>query len=417
MNISSSPLLTWDRHCAAAALRQLRGDPDDRSFFGEGVAAHAALEAMAGAPRAPEKAARQSATALMMGQRVYKGTPEPPYRPDQVAAGLRLAVEWAEHVGQPRGRAEVGVAVDRDWRLVNWESPHYYGQLLDLIEAVEYEDDDGEILRVLRVVDYKSAWSVGPGAIESLQMRGALLLAEALARKEGCFDAVEVQIAGLRKRRWFPKEPRRLHLRMPLDAEKLQGYRDELTLAVGSLRKLTEKDPDTVASPGAGCMGCPFVTRCRPCEKAGLAGFIGGGLAGWTNLDEIAPNLLASEALAAEAIGKLKERAAAGAVPLPGGREAGFFPKEHAALTDDAIPLLAAVLGWNAREESLVRNLGLTATAVRSLFRELHRRENADHDKLKELRRSVMTTKIVAEWGVRRCADKTLPTPAAKEAE
>lgn len=398
MNISSTTLRYWRRHCAAAALHQLNGEEIDRAPFGAGVAAHAALQAMAEDVKFPLRAARKAAAALMMGERVYKGRKEPPYGPDAVMDGLRVATRWFEEVATPRGNPEVGIAVNADWEIVEYEALHHYGQILDIVRVFEDEDDYGDEIKALRIEDYKTAWSTGPGEIDSVQMHGAACLGVALAEREGC-DAVEIQIAHVRKLRWLPKVPRRLYFRQPRDGDTIQRWREEIDLVVSSLEKIRGADPDEMASPGAGCTGCPFIDRCDPARATPHHQ--------WRTSD---PKTTAAEYLASSAVlsateTDLRQRAQDGAIPLPDGRELGFHPKERRVLRDGAIALLSEALKWTPREESLVLNASLSGGNVRNLFKELHRAEGADHDKLQTLERSVFTKETISEWGVRRRVD------------
>lgn len=398
MNISSSTLRYWHRHCAGAALHQLNGEEIDRAPFGAGVAAHAALEAMAREPKHPLKAARQAAGALMAGQRLHKGHREPPYDPDAVMGGLRIATRWFEEVAAPRGRAEVGIAVNSDWQLTDYEAPHHYGQILDIVRVFDDEGEDGEEVRVLRIEDYKTAWSTGPAEIDSVQMHGAACLGAALAEREGC-DAVELQLANVRKLRWIPKEPRRLYYRQPVDGDTIQRWREEIDLVVDSLEKIRGADPDEMASPGAGCTDCPFIGRCRPAQAASPG-------TGHGNITMVALGYLASRAFLGTIGTELQRIADSGAIDLGDGHELGFHSKECRALRDDAIPLLSEALHWTPREESLVLNAKLSGANVRNLFKALHRVEGADHDRLGALERSVFTKETISEWGVRRRVDE-----------
>lgn len=410
MNTSSTTLRYWNRHCAAAALRQLNGEEIDRAPFGAGVAAHAALEAMARDPKHPLKAARQAAGALMAGERLYKGRREPPYAPDAVMEGLRIATRWFEEVAAPRGRAEVGIAVNSDWEIVEYEAPHHYGQILDIVRIFEDEGEDGEQVRVLRIEDYKTAWSTGPAEIDSVQMHGAACLGAALAEREGC-GAVELQLANVRKLRWIPKVPRRLYHRQPVDGDTIRRWREEIDLVVGSLEKIRGADPDEMASPGAGCSGCPFRERCGPAQAA--LSIPGVPVQDQHRMCQLSPRVsaaIANDYLTRRALldiseAELKRTADEGAIDLLAGSELGFHPKERRVLRDDAIPLLSEALHWTPREESLVLNAKLTGGNVHNLFRALHRAESADHDILGALERSVFTKETIAEWGVRKRAD------------
>lgn len=396
MNISSTTLRYWNSHCAAAALRQLKGEEIDRAPFGAGVAAHAALEAMARDPKHPLKAARRAAGALMAGERIYKGHREPPYAPDAVMEGLRIATRWLEEVAAPRGRAEVGIAVNSSWEIVDYEASHHYGQILDIVRIFEDEDEDGGDIRVLRVEDYKTAWSTGLGEIDSVQMHGAACLGAALAEREGC-DAVELQLANVRKLRWIPKVPRRLYHRQPVDGDTIRRWREEIDLVVSSLEKIRGSNPDEMASPGGGCSGCPFRERCGPALASTPTG-------GRGSADE-ANSYLSARAFLDTVEAELRRVADSGAIDLGDWRELGFHPKERKILRDDAIPLLSGALHWTPREESLVLNAKLSGGNIRNLFKALHRADDADHDRIGALERSVFTTETIAEWGVRKRVD------------
>lgn len=407
---SSSTLGAWHRHCAAAALRQLRREDVDRKPFGQGVAAHACLEAMATDRRFPLDAARKAASSLMLGNRIYKGHAEPPYDPEACMAGLRIACAWAEEVGVPKGKPEVGIAVDRDWRLVDYDGPaYYYSQLLDMVRVFDDEDDDGELVRVLRIEDYKTAWSTGPAEIDSLQMRGAVCLGAALAVREDC-QAVEVQVAALRKLRWVPEVPRRLYLDRPVDAGRIDEWRIEISMAVDAIMELAGREPDSVASPGGGCLACPYKLRCEPMHESAAALGTWGAMAEASD-PRTAEALLAAEALADQARADLQQIADRnGAIALPDGRhELGYHAKERATLRDDAIVQLAGHLGWTPAEESLAINLGIGAGPVRNLIKSMRKNEGANHALLDALSAAVLTTERVAKWGVTRRRDTEIP--------
>jgi hypothetical protein len=409
--VSSSTIKIASRHCASAAVRQMRRDPEDRTIYGPGVAAHVALEAMAREPRSPLAAARRAATSLMTGGRIYKGQPEPPYSPDAVMQGLRIATAWAEGVehGIPRGTPEVGVACSRDWHLVPYEKDHYYGQVLDLVQTYADEDDEGFDVQVVRIVDYKSAWSTGAWELDTLQLRGAACLGALFAEQE-CADAVEVQIGALRQLRWIPEEPRRFYLDRPLDAETLGEWREEITLAVDALADLRDRDPESVASPGAGCAGCPYAAHCGARADAGLK---------LLDAETEAENARAYLAVSAEleiAEAALKAyAAAAGPITLDDERELGFTRQEEATPRKNAPEILARELGWSAAEETLAMNLRLTTAGVNNLFRALAKRESADPEALRVIKEQVLTTRTEKRWGVSRRADTDLPTATMKE--
>lgn len=403
---SSTTLRAWHRHCAAAALRQLRGEEIDRRPFGVGVAAHACLEAMAGDRKDPLKAARQAASALMF-QRIYKGHPEPPYSPDHVAEGLRLATAWLEEVATPKGKAEVGIAVDREWRLAEYGSPDvWYSQLLDLVRVFDDEDDEGNAIKVLKIEDYKTSWAAGMAEVDSLQMRGAACLGVALAERERC-SAVEIQIGNLRRKRWYPREPRRFYFRRPDMAHEMDRWRAEIARAVAAIGSLRTSEPDAVASPGAGCLGCPYRDRCAPAKEAAHAL---GGFAGLGDPVAAAEAYLAARAQLEALETELRIYTTdLGPIPLPDGRELGHYPQDSAELTENAIPCLAEALKWTAYEESLARNLAISGGNVRKLLREMHRREGADHAALDGLERRIFANNPRAMWGVMPRADFEIP--------
>lgn len=405
IDVSSTTLGYSSRHCAAAALRQLRCETGDRSVYSVGTAAHAALEAAARKPRDGESKLqlprmRAAVASLMRGERTFKGQAEPPYPIEQSMEGLRLAEAWVSEVGVPRGEVEIGIAVDREWRLVDYREPHHYGQVLDVVRRYRDVDDEGREISVIGITDYKTQYvrvSTALGQVDTLQMRGALALGAALAEHEDA-EAVEIQVGAVRQRRHFPREPRRIFPNHPVDGDDLSRWRAEIDLAAEAIGAIREKDPDSVASPGLGCMGCPYFGRCKPASDA--MGAYGTAIMGGDPA-AAASAYFNMRAAAGDAETHLQAYVRhCGSITLDG-KELAFHPQERADLVPDFVAILAEALGWTPREESLFMSIKPGVGAVRSLLRAQYRREGANTEKLDELWRAVFTTKIVPVWGVR----------------
>jgi hypothetical protein len=329
------------RHCMKALDFIEAGVPRDRGLFAVGVAAHAVLQGLAGMPGGadPHTVAQAVAEHLTTKGRSFDGVPEPPLDPGAVIEGVGLALAWhGEHPIAPGAKAERGVAVDRRWHLVEYgSSAAHYRAIYDLVwsETVDVdEDQEGEGLETAVCLDYKSSWQADESDLDSVQMRGQAVLA-ALAYPNA--DAVRLEIGALRTRKLYAKT---IVLDEAGRAELAKWTRDlELAIAAADARGA---DGKRIATPGAGCDGCPYITRCDAAH-AWMRGSLLDGLD-----DELArrravgTRLAVAEAMAAEL-------------------------KQHARrLTEEApIEIDRGVVGWLPKDERVPRDEAWRAIAHR----------------------------------------------------
>lgn len=255
----STHLMLAARHCNKALDFAEEGVPRDRAVFAVGVAAHAVHQAIAGMPIGSDlhKIARAAVEHLTTQGRSFDGVPEPPLPPEACLEGMNLAVAWFELHGIPAGaRAERGVAVDRRWHLLDYASTAaHYRAIFDLDWVETVVDDDQELETVTACArDLKSSWVADESDLDSIQMHGQAILA-ALAHPDA--DAVRIEIGNLRTRR--------LHTRTILlddvGRELLAGWTRDLELGIAAT-DVRGPDGKRIATPGAGCDGCPYILRC-----------------------------------------------------------------------------------------------------------------------------------------------------------
>lgn len=252
-------LKLFAQHCPAAVQHYEDGTPQDRRIFAAGTAAHEILFAVA------EKRSRDDViTALTSaGRDGIDG--EPPLPIDAVLEGADLADAWIEKVGVLGSRAaryEIGLAADRDWNPVRYDADDaYFRARLDVLDVLEEEDEDGYTFTGLLVDDYKTSWRAGEDWLTSVQAKAQAVLA-ALSWKRIGLDAppdfIRRQVTNLRTQQTYSAD-------LILDVEgtaTLRIWRDELALAIDAANRLPR-----VASPGVGCVGCPYVLSCAPARE------------------------------------------------------------------------------------------------------------------------------------------------------
>lgn len=113
------------------------GAPYERGHFEVGIAAHAVIQAVAQETNRQRRAlsddeiqshAERATQALIAGPRVYDRNEEPPIHPDHAIEGRELALDWLIGIERPEPGAEieVGLALDRDGRSVDYWSGDAY---------------------------------------------------------------------------------------------------------------------------------------------------------------------------------------------------------------------------------------------------------------------------------------------------
>ena len=182
---SSSMVRLLEETCPRALDLAEDGAPRDVRVFAAGTAAHAILEDWHKASIAAQRPLTQQETgeivartiaALTIEGRMFRGNREPALPADRVLEGADLAQGYLRAVGYvlPIGALpEHDLTVDHRWEPCRPDDPNALWRATVDRVALE-EDEDGE--RVIVVSDYKTAWSDRENKIESLQLRGQLLV-------------------------------------------------------------------------------------------------------------------------------------------------------------------------------------------------------------------------------------------------
>lgn len=251
---SPSRIGTADRHCNRALDHSDADVPYDRSIFAAGLAAHHVLQAVGEQQRKEDRpletdeyeaVAADVLRRLVSAGRVYMGHKEPPLNPASAAMGLDMALEYLDFYPLPlTGKFEIALAVDRDWRPCPWDE-RWFGCILDLV--FQSEDFATEAAAVV-VVDYKSSWQAGASELDTL---GRKFQACVVAAHYPDVDEVWLEIHNLRTLQTYRKA-------VPVDSPVIGRWRLEIEAVVEAL-DVTPR----VASPGAGCYGCPYLLACE----------------------------------------------------------------------------------------------------------------------------------------------------------
>lgn len=404
----STTLKLVEERCPAALDFYEARAPRDLSVFQPGIAAHAVLQVVGDAVR-EGKAADPGAIGdavvreLVTVGRAFEGDAEPPMSVQHATEGRDIALRYLEfHELSPTARYELGLAVNRRWEPVAYNAPDvYYRAALDVLDVVETEDDDGYPSTLAVVTDWKSAWPTSAAELATIQLRG-----------QGAIVAAHHPEAAVLRRR-------AANLRTGI------AYEDELVLdddGQGVVRRWRSdidhaiaaaeaRGPDgrRQARPGAGCLGCPYLTRCEA-GRGQLRGSLAEG-----DREMVARRFALADAIRAELFEVCKTLAAEAPIRLPDGGEVGFREAEEREAADEAARHLAhAWFGvpesdastWdaqNARLLGLLAAIGLGVGAIERAARAIHpRRKGAPTWKAdrEALLSRTLTTRTTAKFGI-----------------
>lgn len=311
--LTGTSLQTMSNHCLRALDYSQAGVMRDERYFAAGTAAHAVLEAfhrwqikypgieMKQPTR--EEIARKVVLHLSEPHPGYRGKEAPPLPLDRVQEGRDVALIWFN--GRPpfKGEPEVKIACDANWKVTADKDAAYRGILdvLDFEEGVEVDPDDGITADVLTIEDYKTAWHTNENECDSRQQRFYALLGLALYPSTTLLIR---RIHNLRTGQTFEKA-----LWMDSDSEAtVARWRREVEEAreVAAIRGPDGRRP---ATPGAGCVGCPWV---RSCDAAA-------GILADVDPSTLATRFAVSRALTESLGEQLRETCSEGTIPVPGG--------------------------------------------------------------------------------------------------
>ena len=353
----STSLRYLEDHCPRALDHYEAGVPYDRDVYQVGVAAHAVIEMAGKHPDRPrEELAHQVAVALCTEGRSFEGEPEGPLRPQHAIAGRDIALRFlAAHELSPSAKFEHGLAVDREWQPVPYDSPEvYYRAAVDMLEVIEDTDEDGYTTTTVVTTDWKSAWPTSTAELDTLQLHGQTALALAHYPEA---TILRRRAANLRTLAIFEAD-------VFVDEDGLAtvgNWRKDIELLI-AVAEHRSQDGSRPARPGATCIGCPYVSRCVP-ARAWLRG----------SLLEATPEAIATRLAVADAVRKelweqAKSVAGEGAIDIPGGAVGFITTRERVPRPDIGEMLALAWFGaadpktWREANHSTDQWVGLLQT-------------------------------------------------------
>ncbi len=324
---SSSAIRNFDRHCPAALGFHERGEPRDREIFATGIAAHAMMQMLSeeGVRTQDDMDAAKHVLdgvckVLITEGRTFAGNPEPPLSPTRVHEGRDIVLEYLRRGGNLPMQdfaVETGLAIDAEGNPVDYGSGAARWQaVFDAIETHDAWDDpeSGDSMPAQVVSwEYKTAWPTNESELDTIQTRGhAVLLA---AHYPGL--VITRRVVNLRTTRHFVDH-------IDPDDERLRQWRDDILATCEAADRVRE------ARPGAGCLGCPYVTRCDDAMKI---------------VDDGSPTSIATAFAAAQAHRDALFAAAKAAVVdgnlLVNGGEVGYKAQEISKMVDNGHEELA----------------------------------------------------------------------------
>lgn len=283
-----SQLTTLATHCPLAVSLEEAGTPRERDVFHAGTAAHAIIQEIGEQTNRKGRAleylemqtvARAVCERLISEGRSFDGKPEPPLPADPVWLGRDLALDYlGPRPLEPGAEYEVGVAVGEDWKPTAYEGeevgvggeggpePESYVTIWPhfrtILDYVRIEEGDGEAEfeeTTVVIRDWKSSWATDADRLNHLQQRAQAVMAW-IHYPEA--SAIRREVVNLRTHATYSDT---LYVSFPEVVEQLEEWRDDID---STLRALEEMKADGIdglrpASPGAGCVGCPYVGRCE----------------------------------------------------------------------------------------------------------------------------------------------------------
>jgi len=334
--LTGTSIQTMSAHCLRALDYSQAGVMRDERYFAAGTAAHAVLEALhrwqiqhPGVEMKPpfrDEIARKVVLHLSEPHPGYRGKEAPPLPLDRVQEGRDVALIWSN--GRPpfKGEPEVKLACDANWKPTTDKESAYRGimDVIDFEEGVEVDPDDGITADVLTIEDYKTAWHTNESECDSKQQRFYALLG--LAHHPSA-TILTRRIHNLRTGQTFEKS-----MWLDSDSEPIIGrWRREVEEA-REVAAIRGPDGRRSATPGAGCVGCPWV---RSCDAA--AGIL-------TDVDPstLATRFAVSRALTESLATQLQDACNHGAIPVHGGSVGYRAASRNVFAKDGALNTVAA---------------------------------------------------------------------------
>jgi len=250
-------------HCSKAIEHYENGVPYDRRFFGVGIAAHAVLQAVGEArtrnPEAIFTIADKVVARLITEGRTFEGEGEPPMDHDSAFAGRDLALEylrWHPFDMREDEVFELGLAVNSNFRRTDYSPNAYCRCILDRVSRYVSQEEDSSGARVVKIIDYKTDWPCDSSRLDSLQLRAQAVIYDACESRNS-WDIMIREVVNMRTRESWQDV---------IDVEDsgvIDRWRSDLRLMIKAEEdKLDRESGARLASPGGGCIGCPYALRC-----------------------------------------------------------------------------------------------------------------------------------------------------------
>ena len=264
--LSGSTAGAVERHCPVVLDFREAKEREDTHIFEAGTAAHAVLEAAQRLAVSTKQTSISLAALENLADDVVKKLTTEAGR-DRYPLGITRALEGRDlalrHLRRqsidgmaafdPAEIPEMQITVDENWRVVPDDSATAaFSGRFDLHNPPHEETlDDGTTLPVVTLLDYKSAWPTDADELKSWQFKQYTLL---MAAKYPNVAAIRRVVVNLRAGVAYDDL-------LWLDDDGLRKM-DQWRRDLATIRAHVRVSPRT-PSPGGGCIGCPYVLRCK----------------------------------------------------------------------------------------------------------------------------------------------------------
>jgi len=240
-------------HCNFALSRALDNAPwVSQARLDVGVCSHAVLQHCQGKSEMSwEGVSDQVVKSLATAGYTWAGKQQPPLNVGECQEGQRLALRWLRKYGAEPDHAllEVGLAVDDQRRPVDFEHGHV-GAIIDCVVREVISSEESEHVELV-VADYKSSWQAGEDELDTVQRKIQAVCASAHYPD---YDVLRLEVRNLRTLR-----VETLTMAKDEAEQVLSGWWRDIQLSI-SVAEEAIKSP--TPSPGARCVGCPYLVDC-----------------------------------------------------------------------------------------------------------------------------------------------------------
>jgi hypothetical protein len=263
--LSGSTASAVERHCPHMIDFREAKEQEDTNIFETGTAAHAVLEAAhflartTGRSEIPLATLEDQADQVVQRLTATSGRDRHPLSITRALEGRTLAIRYLRQQSldgmvalNPEEIPEQQITVDENWKVVAPDSvTAAFSGRFDLLHPPHEETlDDGSVVTVATLTDYKSAWPTNASELQSWQFIEYTCLIAALYPNVAAIRRVVVNLrtsASYDDLMWLDD----------VGNAKIRQWRRDLAVIRASVAKAPRP-----ALPGGCCRGCPYVTRC-----------------------------------------------------------------------------------------------------------------------------------------------------------